>query len=104
ADTVAARIGRDRSVVIFERNASRANAQRDYISIKPHESSAEASRQTPDLLSPKTTTITSRPGTAPLAMRQWPAVSVYPVFIPLQKGNRFSTWFVFSSSRIRPLA
>ena len=43
---------------------------RAHIEIKPHESSAEASRQTPALLSPRTTTITSRPGMAPLAIRQ----------------------------------
>jgi hypothetical protein len=42
----------------------------------PQESSAEASRHTPALLSPNKTTMTSRPGRAPLAIKQWPAASV----------------------------
>src|SRR5205823_5970912 len=71
---------------------------------RPQESNEAASVQTPDLVSPRTTTMTSRPGREPLAIRQWPAASVYPVFIPLQKGSRFRTLLVFSSSRVRPLA
>jgi len=71
---------------------------------RPHESSAEASCQIPALLSPRTTTIMSRPGRVPLAIKQWPAASVYPVFMPLQYGKRFRTLLVFSSSRVRPFA
>lgn len=41
-----------------------------YIFLKPQESKAEASCQMPALLSPSTTTITSRPGIVPLAIRQ----------------------------------
>ena len=43
---------------------------------RPQDSSEAASVQTPDLVSPRTTTITSLPGREPLAIRQWPAASV----------------------------
>jgi hypothetical protein len=42
----------------------------------PQDSKEAASVQTPDLVSPRTTTITSRPGREPLAIRQCPAASV----------------------------
>ncbi len=53
-----------------------ATAPPPHQSHKPHESNEAASDQTPDLVSPRTTTMTSRPGREPLAMRQWPAASV----------------------------
>src|SRR5947207_14749284 len=37
---------------------------------RPQESNEAASVQTPDLVSPRTTTMTSRPGREPLAIRQ----------------------------------
>src|SRR5882724_4526708 len=49
---------------------------RRYYIHKPQDSNAEASRHTPDLLSPNTTTMTSRPGREPLAIKQCPAASV----------------------------
>ena len=49
---------------------SRASGRANYIRRRPQESNAEASCQTPALLSPSTTTMMSRPGTVPLAMRQ----------------------------------
>jgi hypothetical protein len=51
------------------------HSRRNYIQ-SPHERRAEASRHTPDLLSPNTTTMTSRPGREPLAIKQCPAASV----------------------------
>ncbi len=43
---------------------------------RPHERSADESRQTPALLSPRTTTMMSRPARDPLLIKQWPAASV----------------------------
>src|SRR5262249_21546706 len=43
---------------------------------RPQDSNDAASVQTPDLVSPRTTTIMSRPGREPLAIRQCPAASV----------------------------
>src|SRR5438874_12241070 len=88
--------------LVAERFVHRLRCNRQ--SQSPQERRDAASAQTPDLVSPRTTTMTSRPGREPLAMRQCPAASVEPVFLPLQSGKRFKTLFVFSSSRVRPLA
>ena len=63
------RLGAEGLQLILKEIAHRTAALGGYIQ-SPHESSAEASCQTPVLLSPSTTTIISRPGRAPLAIKQ----------------------------------